>query len=231
MPPRWFFALFLAVGVICLTASGLVYRHTQAFAGRAERAEGRIVDVVYRSARPGERLGSYGSVFRFTTRDGRTVQATASVRASTSRHRVGDPVRVLYDPQNPQNALIDSFVDRYFILIVLLPIGVGFTAVGLPGLIVIAQRKRKEASLKERGRPVEAKVTGVIRLRNGFQPWRITAEWHDPFHARVVVLQSRNLYDDPTKHVEVGQTVKAWVDPDQPSRHWIDVSFLPGVGD
>jgi len=231
MPPRWFFALFLAVGVICLTASGLVYRHTQAFAGRAERAEGRIVDVVYRSARPGERLGSYGSVFRFTTRDGRTVQATASVRASTSRHRVGDPVRVLYDPQNPQNALIDSFVDRHFILIVLLPIGVGFTAVGLPGLIVIAQRKRKEAWLKERGRPVEAKVTGVIRLRNGFQPWRITAEWHDPFHARVVVLESRNLYDDPTKHVEVGQTVKAWVDPDQPSRHWIDVSFLPGVGD
>lgn len=231
MPPRWFFALFLAVGVICLTASGLVYRHTQAFAGRAERAEGRIVDVVYRSARPGERLGSYGSVFRFTTRDGRTVQATASVRASTSRHRVGDPVRVLYDPHNPQNALIDSFVDRYFILIVLLPIGVGFMAVGLPGLIVIARRKRKEASLKERGRPVEAKLTGVIRLRNGFQPWRITAEWHDPFHARVVVLQSRNLYDDPTKHVEVGQMVKAWVDPDQPSRHWIDVSFLPGAGD
>jgi hypothetical protein len=92
-------------------------------------------------------------------------------------------------------------------------------------------RERYQAWLKERGRPVEAKLTGIVRMQNGFQPWRITAEWHDPFHGRVVVLQSRNLYDDPTKHVEVGQTVKAWVDPDRPSRHWIDVSFLPGVGD
>jgi hypothetical protein len=229
--PRWFAALFLAIGVICLTAAGFVYRHAQAFAGRAERAEGRIVDVVYRSARPGETIGTYSSIFRFTTRAGRTVQATASVRATTSRHRVGDAVRVLYDPQDPQNALIDSLVDRYFMPIVLLPIGLGFTAFGLPALVVIALRRRKEAWLKERGRPVEAKLTGVIRLQNGFMPWRITAEWHDPFRGRVVVLQSRNLYDDPTKHVEVGRTVKAWVDPDRPSRHWIDVSFLPDVGD
>jgi hypothetical protein len=158
------------------------------------------------------------------------VQATASVRATTSRHRVGDAVRVLYDPQDPQNALIDSFVDRYFMLIVLLPIGLGFTAFGLPGLIVIALRRHREAWLKEHGQLVEAKLTGVIRLQNGFQPWRITAEWHDPLRGRVVVLQSCNLYDDPMKHVEVGQTVRVWVDPDRPSRHWIDVSFLPGLG-
>jgi hypothetical protein len=229
--PRWFAALFLAIGMICLTAAGFVYRHAQAFAGRAERADGRIVDVVYRSARPGETIGTYGSVFRFTTRDGRTVQATASVRATTSRHRVGDAVRVLYDPQDPRNALIDSIVDRYFVLIVLLPIGLGFTAVGAPGLIVIALRKRKEAWLRERGQPVEAKLTGVIRMQNGLMPWRITADWHDPFRGQVVALQSRNLYEDPTRHVEVGQTVKAWVDPDRPSRHWIDVSFLPDVRD
>jgi hypothetical protein len=229
--PRWFAALFLGVGLVCLTAAGFVYRHAQAFAGRAERAEGRIVDVVYRSARPGETIGTYSSTFHFTTPDGRTVEASASVRATTPRHRVGDAVRVLYDPHDPRNALIDSLVDRYFTLIVLLPIGVGFTAFGLPGLIVIALRRRKEAWLKERGRTVEAKLTGVIRLQNGFMPWRITAEWHDPLGERIVELQSRNLYDDPTQHVEVGRTVKAWVDPDRPARHWIDVSFLPGVGD
>jgi hypothetical protein len=229
--PRWFAAIFLAAGLICLFAAGLVFRHTQAFAARAERAEGEIVDVVYQSARAGETIGSYSSVFRFTTRDGRTVQATASVRATTARHRVGDAVRVLYDRSDPTNAVIDSLVDRYFLLIVLLPIGLGLTAFGAPVLIIIALRKRKEAWLKVHGRPVEARVSGVTRLANGFQPWRITAEWHDPRGGRVVPLQSRNLYEDPTPHVKVGGTVKAWVDPDRPERHWIDVSFLPNVGD
>jgi hypothetical protein len=228
--PRWFFAIFLAVGLGCLTGAAFVYRHAQAFAGRAERAEGRIVDVVYRSARAGERQGTYTSVFRFTTRDGRTLQARASVAGSSARHRVGDPVSVLYDPRDPQEAMVDSFVDRYFLLIVLLPLGLVFTAFGAPMLVIGSLRKRKEAWLKEHGRPVEAKVTGVIRLENGFMPWRITAEWHDPFHGRAVSLQSRNLYEDPAKHVEVGQAIKAWVDPERPERHWIDVSFLPDAG-
>jgi hypothetical protein len=229
--PRWFAAIFLAAGLICLTAAGFVFRRAQAFGGRAERANGQVVDVVYRSARAGETIGSYSSVFRFTTRDGRAAQATASVRATTARHRVGEAVRVLHDPSDPTNAVIDSLVDRYFLLIVLLPIGLGFTAFGAPVLTVIALRKRKEALLKEHGRPAEARVTGVVRLANGFQPWRITAEWHDPSRGLVVPLQSRNLYEDPTPHVEVGGTVKAWVDPDRPERHWIDVSFLPNAGD
>jgi hypothetical protein len=229
--PRWFATIFLGVGLICLIAAGFVFRRTQALGERAERADGKVVEVVYRSARAGERTGSYSSIFRFATRDGRTVQATASVRATTARHRVGDVVRVLYDPSDPTNAVIDSLVDRYFLLIVLLPMGLGFTAFGAPVLIVIGLRKRKEAWLKQHGWPVEARVSGVIRLANGFQPWRITAEWHDPSRGLVVPLQSRNLYEDPTPHVEVGRTVKAWVDPDRLGRHWIDVSFLPNVGD
>jgi hypothetical protein len=229
--PRWFAATFLAIGLVCLTVAFFVYRHAQAFAGRAERVDGRVVDVVREGVRPGERGGSYSSTFHFTTRDGRSFVARASVRSTTPRYRAGEKVSVLYDPRDPETAVIDSFADRYFLLIVLLPIGVGFAAVGAPALILSALRKRKEARLKAHGRLVEAKVTGVIRLENGLTPWRITAEWPHPLTHERVRLQSRNLYEDPSKCVEIGSTVKAWIDPDRPQYHWIDVSFLPGVRD
>ncbi len=229
--PRWFGAIFLTVGLLCLTVAGFVYRHARVFAAHAERAEGQVVDVTRRLARPGERTGTYSSVFRFTTRDGRTAEVSTGVRSTSARHREGQKVKVLYDPRDPQEAVIDSFLDRYFLLIVLVPIGLGFTAVGAPGLVVIALRERKEKRLRAYGRAVEATVTGVIRLRNGLMPWRITADWTHPLRGEPVRLQSRNLYDDPAPYVKVGQTVRAWVDPDRPQRHWIDVSFLPGVRD
>ena len=45
----------------------------------------------------------------FRTADGESVRFEGSTGSNPSSYRVGDTVRVRYDPQTPQSALIDSW--------------------------------------------------------------------------------------------------------------------------
>lgn len=71
-------------------------------------AEGRIVDVVSRtSTSNGKRKTYFYPVVEFRTVDGESIRFKSS--RSLAAYRVGDTVKVLYDPQTPQSALIDSW--------------------------------------------------------------------------------------------------------------------------
>jgi hypothetical protein len=73
-------------------------------------AEGRVVDVVSRTKTSGgERKTYFYPVVEFRTADGERVRFESSTGSNPSSYRVGDTVRVRYDPQTPQSALIDSW--------------------------------------------------------------------------------------------------------------------------
>lgn len=112
-------------------------------------------------------------------------------------------------------------------------LGLVFTLVGggILGYGIVAARRR--AWLLANGRPVPARfdhveVNTTVAV-NDKHPFRIVGHWHDQTHNELHVFRSVNLWVDPTPFLTDGQPLRVLVDPAKPSRHHMDISFLPKV--
>lgn len=92
----------LGVGLIFAAVSGILALSNQDFLSRAIPVEGTV-------ARLSERDGSYTPIFRFRMPDGGEVEVIHSVSSNPPMWRAGQSLRLLYDPQDPQSAVPDSW--------------------------------------------------------------------------------------------------------------------------
>ena len=225
---RLIYVVFLVVGIGMLVGFSLTYRQSRALVAGAERSDGEVVDVEY-NRRPGDSTGMYCPVFQFMTKDGRTIRVTSKIRSSSPSFHRGDKVTVLYDPKNPDNAAIQSFLDLYFMPMVFGLIGVGFTSAGAGMIGWDILRNGKPAYYRRHGRLIEAAINGISRASyavNNVRPWRIEAEWQDPQSGKLFHFQSQNLYVDPAEHLRDRRTVGVYIKASNPKRYWMDISFL-----
>lgn len=103
------------------------------------RADGVVVDVV------GQR-GSRGKItFRpivaFTDQTGQRRTFASNVSSSPPAYERGEAVSVVYDPANPGDAKIDSFMERYFGTLMFGIMGTIFTLIG--GWVLFGLWKRQ----------------------------------------------------------------------------------------
>ncbi len=99
--------LFAALGLTMLARA-------RRFAATASRAMGTVVDVTTKWSNPGG-PGATGSWLRFPvvqydTADGRSITFTSRTGTSPSPYKLGRQVPVLYDPANPRDARINTFM-------------------------------------------------------------------------------------------------------------------------
>lgn len=211
----------------------LTYLKTRNFVRGAERSDGQVVDVEY-SRRPGDSTGMYNPVFQFMTKDGRTIRSSSNLRSSSSSYHKGDKVTILYDPKNPEDAAIQSFMELYFDFMVLGLIGIVFTGfgIGMAGWDIL--RKGKPAYYRRNGSLIDATISGISRASyqvNNIHPWRIDAEWQDPRSGKIHKFRSQNLYIDPSEHLSGNSKIGVYVMASNPNRYWMDISFLNSKGE
>lgn len=115
----------LAIGVICIVV-GVGFAGTGAaiagygarFRRRSERAQGTVIELraVASPTSTGPVSGASGPQYRpvveFTTVDGRRVRAESRFASNPPPARVGNPVRVFYDPNDPERIQLDTAVGR-----------------------------------------------------------------------------------------------------------------------
>jgi len=63
---------------------------------------------------------------------------------------------------------------------------------------------------------------------NGQNPWRISSQWLDPKTNMVRIFHSENLWFDPSGFMK-RKKVTVLLDPNNPKRYHMDISFLPDV--
>lgn len=135
-PSGWWVAVvFAAIGLICVVAAAWTWAAEFSFGRKAVRAEGRVVDLQAR----GKRRPIFAPVVEFRI-DGRVVRFISPSGSRPPSYEVGERVDVLHLPDRPEEAVIDSFVERY-----LLPLGVLFAGLIFGGLgagMIFAGRKR-----------------------------------------------------------------------------------------
>ena len=223
--------LMVVLGIIGLgleAGAAFSIAGTLSFRSSSRTAEGRVVDME-------ESLGSKGSllykpVVEWEGPDGTKRRFTGTVASSPPSYAVGDTVSVRYDPAHPGTVQFDSFMENWFVAIMLGVFGTIVTGVGA-GIAIYGWRKNNRIMwLRAHGTRVQAKSTGVVMDRNfssnGRHPWRLTAQWQNPADNAVYTFRSESIWFDPTEFVK-GETLDVLIDKDRPSVYFIDLAFLP----
>ncbi len=161
----------------------------------------------------------------FTDAQGKHAEARAVKRNFV---QTGDRTRIWYDPANP--AKID-FGDT---------IGYNMRGVIVAGLLFLfglyyfirfSSRDRADKRLMSKGRKVAAEFVSVDRnekYRMGANnPWIIRCRWTDGTTGHEYFFVSRDYTIDPAPYLNGRSHLDVFIDPGDPGRYYIDVSFMP----
>ena len=229
--------VFSTIGIGMLVASFLVFSNTSSFISRAVEADGKVIDLersrssTSSSSRSRSSTSTtYRPVVEFTSATGKRIEFVSSVGSSPPSHRVGEAVKVLYNPTDPQSARIKSFFQLWFGFLIVFALGSVFASIGL-GMIFARRRGQKRAEwLWQHGRRMKTAFKGVelnqsLRV-NGRSPYQIVSQSSDPASKTVRLFQSENIWFDPSEYIK-GEAIDVLVDPNDPKKYVMDISFLP----
>ena len=118
--------VLMGVGVLFLLIGLRLFMRILRFLARSVTTQATVVDI---DVTDSDGL-SYSPVLRFTTADGRSVQFVHQYGHDEVRWEIGELMRVVYDPDDPDDARLDTFAGRYLGTIVTTSIGLVFLGVG-----------------------------------------------------------------------------------------------------
>ena len=222
--------VFLGIGVLLLLVSRCCCGTTRArFIANADTAQGKVIELIeVRDTDDGSI--SYKPVVAYEAANGKSITFTASFSSKPAPYDVGESVEVLYAPGDPHDARIKGFSSLWLGPTILGGLGAVFAGIG--GGMLLARRSgsaRRNSSwptaMPFRPTSRASSATPVSKI-NGKNPWRITSQWLDPASNKLRVFHSENLWFDPTRFA-TAKAVTVLLDPKNPKRYHMDVSFLP----
>jgi len=227
--------IFTVIGLVLLVGGGVSFQHTRRFLATAVSVPGVVTENVWQDLRPSNNAvrGDFYPRIRFRTRDGQEISLITNTGSNPPSFRVNEPVAILYDPQQPYHASIQSFSELWFLPTLLGGMGIIFCSVGLVAPIWKVLNTHKNAWLEQNGRRIQAEFTRVelntsVRV-NGRSPYRLVCQWLDPATTQMHVFHSANIWYDPTDYLS-RKTLEVLFDPNNPHRYLVETSFLPKVG-
>lgn len=218
--------VFSLIGTIsALVAAGLawdLHQDRQTYV----HVEGTVVGQLRRNR-------GYRPVVEFDA-GGQTASVTGTVGNSSPVFEVGERVTVLYPAGNPDEARIDHWTESGFGILFGGFFFLVFGGLGYTFLYLTVRKASGAGWARMHGMTVQADFTGVDRdgrIRvNGRSPYVVAAQWLNPRDNKVYRFTSAPTWVDPTPYVRGRQHVTVKVDPQRPSRYWMDTTFLPQAG-
>ena len=225
---RIILGIFAVIGLLMLMGGSYFY-----LSGYSQEKSGIVVtgQIIDLSVHRPDDSASYCPVVRYT--DGQEEYVMESSYCSSGYHNApGDDIDVIYQPGNPDNAVIHSFGGLYGGAVILLGMGAVFALAGTLPLIIMYLRSKSGQRLLREGMPVKARFSEVILNTtiniNGRSPFQIVAQMHDTAANTVKLYYSHNIAFDPSPFINQ-EFVTVYVDKKNPDKYYMDISFLPKV--
>jgi len=224
---------FMVIGGLMLVAAIWFYWNTQQFLQTAAQVEGVVVAFV-ESRQANSKAIQYAPVVRYVAQDGREVEFTSSVSSYPAGYDIGEKVPLLYLASEPEKAKLNTYFSLWGGATVLGILGLVFFSIGAAIMLFAKHSNRNEAYLKTNGEVIDTEFQHVARNEsmtvNGTHPYQIITQWLNPHTSEVHVFKSKNIWFDPTQHIKT-QKIKVYIQPNNPKRYHLDVSFLPKLAE
>lgn len=231
---KLFGAIFALIGAGLLTGSYYSFSSTRDFVAGAASARGTVIENRYSRSSSSNSSGTYYPLIKFKMEAGREVTFQGDVGSSPPSFSEGEEMDVYYNPANPEEAKVNTFFQLWFAAVLLGVMGSVFFLIGGGILVAGPLRARKNIWLRENGQKIQTKISAVdlnTSLRvNGRHPYVITSQWTDPHTNTVRVFQSESIWFDPREFIR-GEAIGVFIDPNNPNKYFVDISFLPKVVD
>lgn len=120
--------LFFVLGIAMLIGGVVSFVKKRRELANSISTSGVVTELVRVT---GQRSYLYVPVVQFETASKQAVSFQSSVGGMPARHSVGQQVKVVYDPGNPQKAEIDSAMSLWLVPSCMLGMGLVFTLLGL----------------------------------------------------------------------------------------------------
>ena len=118
--------LLTFAGLMVSTIGAVLFARTRACVGRATATQGRYSGAAWGDSASDldvtPRRTAYPLV-EFHTADGQTIRFEARTGTPWAQQKAARPVEVLYDPHNPQHAIVNSFIELWLPALIFLTAG------------------------------------------------------------------------------------------------------------
>jgi hypothetical protein len=221
--------IFLVVGLGLLTGAFILYQNKKAFLEKAVSAQGTVIELLESRS---DNSTTYKPLVSFTTKEGRQIEFTSSVSSNPPSYDEGETVKVLYYPGDPKEATINDFMSIWFGPLIVGFLGTVFSLVGFFIILFKNLKQRRSQYLLDNGKRIETKFDSVQFNNsykvNGRSPFQIYSQWLDTNTNELYVFKSDNIWFDPTDFIKT-EEIKVMIDPKNPKKYFMDISFLPKV--
>lgn len=127
-----FGSIFAGVGSIFAVTGIIMGLNTRSFVSTAIPTQGVVIDVVKRSSTDSKGRSSsvYYPVVKFTTPSGEPTVFESNLGTYPPQFRKGNEVELLYNPQQPDSVMINSWMDLWFLPVMFTSLGSIFVLIG-----------------------------------------------------------------------------------------------------
>lgn len=219
--------VFLIIGLALLGGAFFLYQNKQTFLEKAITVKGTVTELLPSRS---DNSTTYKPVVSFTTKDGKQIQYTSSVSSNPPSYEVGETVEIFYDPADPHDANINGFASLWLAPLILGFIGTIFFLIGFSFFLFGKLKQKKIEDLKFNGKTIATKFDHVQLNSNykvnGRSPFLIYSQWLNPATNELHLFKSEDIWFDPTNFIPL-EEIKVLIDPVNPKKYYMDISFLP----
>ena len=140
-----FFGLFALVGTIFLIVAYVNWQSTQRIIKTGIETKGVVIDNRYNIDRQGRTTSSMAPVVQFRTTDGTPVTYYSQTYTSPPSFEVGQAVTLWYQPDNPQEPILEG-IDGWLLPLIFGILGTIFVLIGYSGIISTLIKRRLRVS-------------------------------------------------------------------------------------
>ncbi len=214
--------IFCTIGLLIFAQAFYIYQEKRTFVEKADAVQGIVLG----------NSTNEKTIVSFITKAGKPIQFISDNSNNLTNYNEGENVEVLYDPENPNKAKINSFSTLYTGVSILGFFGAVFFLTGFSFFLSDNSKQKKMHFLQQNGKQIVTKFIDVqIDLNttvNGSNPYFICSEWLDPKNNELYFFESDNIWFDPTDSIKKDE-IKVVINPLNPKEYFMDISFLPVI--
>lgn len=216
---------FAAFGLLFAGIGGWFFWSDQQLAAKGVQTTGTVIDLS--RSRDSDGDVTYRPVVEFVDQSGTRHEFVSKVGSSSPGVSRGESVEVIYDPWEPNDAMLDTFSQRFLFPLVFGGFGLIFAGVGFGFLIAKFRREKLIARLQTRGMSIQADYLETLHDTstkiNGRSPYRVVCQANHPATGKLQRFESDAIWVNPGREIE-GSKVRVLVDPANPKHHYVDLS-------
>ncbi len=223
--------LFFVLGVAMLIGTYFLFKSTNEFLAKAISTEGKVIELVRKkSGNSSNNSISYHPLVSFVDQEGYNSEFLSSSGSNPPAYKVGEKVEILYNPESPLDAKINSFSPLWGGVAITGFLGTTFTLLG--GVILWANKKKRDLQyhLLQTGKRIDADFQQVVVDEGthvkGNHPYQIVAQWQNPVTSKIHLFKSENIWFNPTHFIKTNK-IRVLIDSNNPNKYMVDLSFLP----